>query len=134
MGVLDVLDARLGDGLEHVLCSHHARRLRRLGWGDYRLELTGPGGARSVIRFASGWGAPAKDVEAPDVVRVSAGTRTYSQGDTVEITLRAPYAGEAQVAVATDRLVDFKTVSVGEKGATVRLRSDASWGTMAHRP
>jgi phosphatidylserine/phosphatidylglycerophosphate/cardiolipin synthase-like enzyme len=37
MGVLrsavDVLDRRLGDGLERALCSHHARRLRRLGWG-----------------------------------------------------------------------------------------------------
>ncbi|WP_394613440.1 phosphatidylserine/phosphatidylglycerophosphate/cardiolipin synthase family protein [Lentzea sp. JNUCC 0626] len=34
MGLLDVLDARLGDGLENMLCSHHTRRLRRLGWGE----------------------------------------------------------------------------------------------------
>lgn len=27
-------DARLGDGMEEALRSHHARRLRRLGWGD----------------------------------------------------------------------------------------------------
>ena len=109
-----------------------ARIARRLGWGDYRLELTGPGGARSVIRFASGWGAPAKDVEAPDVARVSAGTRSYKQGDTVEVTLKAPYAGEAQVAVATDRLIDFKAVSVGANGATVRLKTNAAWGGGAY--
>src|SRR3979490_1850893 len=88
-----------------------ARIARRLGWGDYRLELTGPGGAATVTRFASGWGAPAKDVEAPDFVRVSAGAKAHAQGDTVEITLKPPYAGEAQIAVATDRLIDFKTVT-----------------------
>lgn len=105
---------------------------RRLGWGDYRLEMTGPGGAKSVIRFASGWGAPAKDVEAPDFVRVSAGTKTYAQGDTVEITLKPPYEGEAQVAVATDRLIDLKTVTVGKDGAKVRLKTSAAWGGGAY--
>jgi phosphatidylserine/phosphatidylglycerophosphate/cardiolipin synthase-like enzyme len=34
MGLLDRIDDRLGDGLERLLCSHHARRLRKLGWGD----------------------------------------------------------------------------------------------------
>jgi phosphatidylserine/phosphatidylglycerophosphate/cardiolipin synthase-like enzyme len=34
MGLLDQIDDRLGDGLERLLCSHHARRLRKLGWGD----------------------------------------------------------------------------------------------------
>ncbi len=109
-----------------------ARIARRLGWGDYRVELTGPGGAKSVIRFASGWGAPAKDVEAPDFVRVSAGAKAYAQGDTVEITLKPPYAGEAQIAVATDRLIDFKTVTVGKDGATVRLKTNGAWGGGAY--
>jgi phosphatidylserine/phosphatidylglycerophosphate/cardiolipin synthase-like enzyme len=34
MGLLDRIDDWLGDGLERLLCSHHARRLRKLGWGD----------------------------------------------------------------------------------------------------
>jgi phosphatidylserine/phosphatidylglycerophosphate/cardiolipin synthase-like enzyme len=32
--LLDKVDERVGDGIEHVLCAHHERRLRRLGWGD----------------------------------------------------------------------------------------------------
>ncbi|GHH47570.1 phospholipase D-like domain-containing protein [Lentzea cavernae] len=51
MGFLDVLDARLGDGLENLLCSHHTRRLRRLGWGDV---LEGDG---------AGWFTPRRPVQ-----------------------------------------------------------------------
>jgi phosphatidylserine/phosphatidylglycerophosphate/cardiolipin synthase-like enzyme len=39
--LMDKVDERIGDGLERTLCSHHARRLRRLGWG----EVLEPGGA-----------------------------------------------------------------------------------------
>ena len=109
-----------------------ARVARRLGWGDYRLVVEGAGGTRTVIRFASGWGAPAKDAEAPDFVRVTAGPGVHNQGETVNLTIKAPYEGEAQIAVATDRVIDFQTVKVGEKGATVRLRTNAAWGGGAY--
>jgi len=125
-------DAVIARGTMNVAAGQPARLARRLGWGDYRMELAGPGGAKTVIRFASGWGSAAKDVEAPDFVRVTAGTQVYGQGDTVEITLKPPYAGEAQVAVATDRLIDLKTVSVGPDGTTVRLKTNAAWGGGAY--
>lgn len=58
MGLLDVLDARLGDGLENALCSHHARRLRRLGWGEV---LDGAG---------TGWFTPRRTVQHGNKVEV----------------------------------------------------------------
>ncbi|HEY5071390.1 MAG TPA: alpha-2-macroglobulin [Caulobacteraceae bacterium] len=109
-----------------------ARLTRRLAWGDYRLEVEGPGGARTVRRFSSGWGAPAEDVEAPDTVRVSSGTKTYAQGDTIEVAIKGPYEGEAQIAVATDHLIDFKTMHIGAGGGVVRLRTSAAWGGGAY--
>ena len=105
---------------------------RRLGWGDYRLELTGPDGAKTVTRFSAGWGAPANTEEAPDFARVSPTGKSYGQGDTVEIAVKAPYGGEAQVAVATDRLIDFKVFSVGPNGGTIRLPTSAAWGGGAY--
>ncbi|HEY1750995.1 MAG TPA: alpha-2-macroglobulin [Caulobacteraceae bacterium] len=108
-------------------------RPRKLGWGDYRLELTGPDGAKTITRFSVGWGAPAGAAESPDLVRVSPAGKGYGQGDTVEIAVKAPYGGEAQVAVATDRLIDFKTFAVGKDGAaTVRLKTSADWGGGAY--
>ncbi|SDL33199.1 Phosphatidylserine/phosphatidylglycerophosphate/cardiolipin synthase [Lentzea albidocapillata subsp. violacea] len=58
MGLLDVLDARLGDGLENMLCSHHTRRLTRLGWGDV---LTDEG---------AGWFTPRRPVQRGNKIEV----------------------------------------------------------------
>jgi len=125
-------DALLAKGTLPVGVGQPARLTRRLDWGDYRLELDGPGGARTVRRFSAGWGEPSEDVETPDQVRVSAGVHPYTQGDTVEIAIKGPYAGEAQVAIATDRVIDFKTVSLGASGGVVRFRTSAAWGGGAY--
>lgn len=106
---------------------------RGLDWGDYRLEVEATGLAKTVTRFSSGWGSSGeRGDQAPDFVRLTAGSKTYKQGDTVELTLKGPYAGEAQVAVATDHIVDLKTVSVGDNGTTVRLKTSADWGGGAY--
>ncbi|HZZ37003.1 MAG TPA: alpha-2-macroglobulin, partial [Caulobacteraceae bacterium] len=119
-------------GTMNIGAGASGRLNRRLGWGDYRLELTGPDGLKAVRHFSAGWGAPSEDMEAPDFVRVSAGSRTYAQGDTIELALKAPYGGEAQVAVATDRLIDFKTATIGANGGTVRIKTSAAWGGGAY--
>ncbi len=105
---------------------------RNLDWGDYRLEVEAPGRAKTVTRFASGWGSTQKGSDAPDFVRLTAGSKSYNQGDDIAITLKAPYKGEAQIAVATDHLIDLKTVSVGDGGTTVHLKSSAAWGGGAY--
>jgi uncharacterized protein YfaS (alpha-2-macroglobulin family) len=50
----------------------------------------------------------------------------------VAVTIKAPYAGQAQVAVATDRLLQLKNLQVGAGGTTVRLKSTAAWGGGAY--
>ncbi|WP_367131746.1 phosphatidylserine/phosphatidylglycerophosphate/cardiolipin synthase family protein [Saccharothrix sp. HUAS TT1] len=50
MGLLDVVDAKLGDGLESMLCAHHARRLRKLGWGAVFGSESGWWAARPPVR------------------------------------------------------------------------------------
>jgi phosphatidylserine/phosphatidylglycerophosphate/cardiolipin synthase-like enzyme len=50
--LLDRVDERIGDRIENVLCAHHHRRLRRLGWGDV-LDRDGTDdrfGARAPVR------------------------------------------------------------------------------------
>src|SRR6185437_2595848 len=88
-------DTVVNQGALDVSAGAPARlRPRKLGWGDYRLELNGPDGAKTIIRFSVGWGAPSNSTESPDLVRVSPARKTYAQGDTVEIAVKGPYAGE----------------------------------------
>ncbi|HEX4098631.1 MAG TPA: MG2 domain-containing protein, partial [Caulobacteraceae bacterium] len=79
-------DKVIAKGAVDIGAGPAARLNRNLGWGDYRLVLTGPQGARTAVRFSAGWGAPAQDAEAPDVVRVSAGPKSYAQGDWIDVT------------------------------------------------
>jgi phosphatidylserine/phosphatidylglycerophosphate/cardiolipin synthase-like enzyme len=57
VGLLDVLDAKLGDGLENLMCAHHARRLHKLGWG-------------SVFSASTGWWTPSRPVRAGNRIEV----------------------------------------------------------------
>ncbi len=126
-------DIPLAQGSLAVSPGAPARLSTHLPWGDYRLELDDPAtGARTVISQSSGWAEPAAGVEPPDSARVSALRVGYRTGDTVAVRIDAPFAGEAQVVVATDRLIAARSITVPKDGATVRLRADASWGAGAY--
>jgi uncharacterized protein YfaS (alpha-2-macroglobulin family) len=56
----------------------------------------------------------------------------YRTGDTVEVRIEAPFGGEAEVAVAGDRLITSKQVTVPKEGTTVKLTADANWGAGAY--
>jgi uncharacterized protein YfaS (alpha-2-macroglobulin family) len=126
-------DIPIAEGVIAIGASAPARLSKRLPWGDYRLELDDPGaGARTVIRQSSGWSEPADGVEPPDAARVSALRSGYRVGDTVRVRVEAPFAGEAEVAVATDRLIASRSAHVGKDGATISLKADANWGAGAY--
>jgi alpha-2-macroglobulin len=126
-------DIPIAEGVLDIRAGAAARMAKRLPWGDYRLELDEPTtGARTVIRQSSGWSEPADGVEPPDAARVSAIRTGYRVGDTVEVRVEAPFAGEAEVAVATDRLIASRSAHVGKNGATIRLKADANWGAGAY--
>jgi uncharacterized protein YfaS (alpha-2-macroglobulin family) len=126
-------DIPIAEGTLDVGARAPGRIARRLGWGDYRLELDDPAtGARTVVRQSSGWSEPAEGVEPPDSARLSAVRTGYHTGDMVEVRIEAPFAGQAEVAVATDRLITSKSVRVPKGGTTVRLKADAEWGGGAY--
>src|SRR5579859_7488634 len=125
-------DVLIAQGVLEVRQDQSARLTRRLGWGDYRLELTGPAGARTVRRFSAGWGAESPNLDTPDQVRLTTGAPAYGQGDTVAVKIKGPYGGEAQVAVATDRVIDFKALTLGADGGVVRLKTSPAWGGGAY--
>ncbi|MGE3301638.1 MAG: alpha-2-macroglobulin [Hyphomonadaceae bacterium] len=105
----------------------------RLASGSYRLVLRDAAGtAETSYRFYAGWGATGGDADTPDAVTVAGPADAVKPGAGVRVEIRPPYAGEAQIVVATDRVLEMRTMRVSDKGAVVNLRADKSWGAGAY--
>ena len=101
--------------------------------GAYRLIVRDPrGGAETSQRFGVGWGGPADDDSTPDMVTVTAPENPVRPGARARVQIRAPYAGEAQIVVATDRVLETRTVRVGEGGTTIDVPVTSDWGSGAY--
>jgi uncharacterized protein YfaS (alpha-2-macroglobulin family) len=99
--------------------------------GSYRLIVRGAGTEASQ-RFGVGWGGPAEDDATPDMVTVVAPEDPVRPGARARVQIRPPYAGEAQVVVATDRVIETRTVRVGPNGTTLDLPVTSEWGSGAY--
>ena len=104
-----------------------------LEFGRYRLEVSAPGSLiASSVRFTVGWHAAATADDTPDKLDVTTDKAAYRPGETAHVRIVSPFAGEALVTVATDRILDSRTVSVPKEGVTVDLPVTAAWGTGAY--
>ncbi|MBL9034910.1 MAG: alpha-2-macroglobulin family protein [Rhodospirillaceae bacterium] len=124
-------DARAGTtqagGTEPVTISETVQ------WGNFRLEVYDPeSGVASSVRFHAGWSAKPGSGQSPDRLQVVADQESYQAGATAQIMLRAPFAGEALVAIATDRVLSTRVVSVPAEGRTVEIEIDPEWGAGAY--
>lgn len=104
-----------------------------LAWGSYRLILTHSGQDVASQAFWVGWGGRSLEGEAaPDQVTVAGPEDPVSVGETATLTIQAPYAGLADVVVATDRVLDMRQVEVGEAGAEISIPVTDAWGQGAY--
>jgi uncharacterized protein YfaS (alpha-2-macroglobulin family) len=124
-------DARAGTtnagGLEPVRLSEQVQ------WGNYRLEVYDPeSGVASSVRFHAGWSAKPGSGQSPDRLQVVTDKPSYQAGETAQVMLRAPFAGEALIAIATDRVLSTRVVSVPAEGHAIQIDIDPSWGAGAY--
>ena len=117
---------------------HARRRGRRAGVafpatcraGRYRWEVTdGDSGAQSSLRFHVGWWVEAEMPDVPDKLEAAADKTSYRPGDTAKLFVKAPFAGEAEIAIASDRILAMRSIALPADGATVDIPVDAGWGS-----
>ncbi|WP_374652970.1 alpha-2-macroglobulin [Dongia sp.] len=128
-----VRDAESSTGNLDVAADLPGKLSLPVDWGRYRLEVfDAASGAASSVRFYAGWWAAPGTGGTPDKLQVVADKDLYTAGDKAEIRLSAPFAGEAQVTVATDRIVDSFAVSLPKDGKTIKIPVDKKWGAGAY--
>lgn len=99
-----------------------------LDWGQYRLEVHDPAtGVASSLRFTVGWFAEPGVDDTPDRLQLSLDRTDYRAGDTAQVFVRAPFAGEVLLAVADNEVRETRQFSVPAEGTTIALPIDPSW-------
>lgn len=101
----------------------------QLDWGNYRLIVSVDGEDIASRAFWVGWGGQTRTGDpAPDQVQVSGPDVPVSVGDTTSVVIQAPYAGLADIVVATDRVQSVQQVVLSNGGVEVELPVTADWG------
>lgn len=105
-----------------------------LDWGAHELVIEGDDGAKASRSFYVGWGGSVSDdgVEAPDRVQVKLDDQVIIPGRPAALTIIPPYDGEAEIVVATDRVLSIETRPVKASGTQITLPVTAEWGEGAY--
>lgn len=115
-GSVDI-DASTGIDLSHTL-----------NWGDYRLMVRDKqSGAESAYRFSVGWGGSSSS-DAPDQVQIGVPSGNIKGGDTITLTVKAPYAGIGELVLANDKVQSIRTVQIPQGGSEISVKLDKNMG------
>ena len=52
---------------------------------------------------------------------------SYQPGDTAKLFVKAPFAGQAELAIASDRILSLRAVNLPAEGITLDVPVDRSW-------
>jgi uncharacterized protein YfaS (alpha-2-macroglobulin family) len=107
-----------------------AKLARQLPPGRYRWEVTDPAsGAQSSLRFHVGWWIEAEQPDVPDKLEAVLDKPSYRPGETAKLFVKAPFAGEAELAVASDQILSLRALSLPAEGITIDIPVDRAWGS-----
>jgi len=130
---LIVQDRRHDGGTIDVAAAAPATLARTLSEGRWRLDIADARtGARTSYRFRVGWWVGAEAPDTPDRLEVTLDRAEAKPGETIEAFLRAPFAGAAIVAVATNRIHRLIPVTLPAEGARIAIPVGADWGPGAY--
>ncbi len=122
-------DVLIADGRAATDEDAVARISQTLDPGSYRLAVTDPKtGARSQIRFYVGWRSYAAGADTPDQASITTPEEPVAPGARARLFLDAPYAGEAIVTVATDKVHLVQRMKIEEGGREIIIDTDQQWG------
>ncbi len=127
---VQVRDQPLETGVLDIGGDSPAPLSRTLPAGRYRWEVgDGATGAQSSLRFHVGWWVEAALPDVPDKLGATLDKASYQPGETAKLFIKAPFAGEAELAIASDRILALRSVKLPPEGTTVEIPVDAAWGS-----
>ena len=128
-----VVDEALASGEIDAPTGAPAVLSQTIQWGYYRLVVDdAETHAATSVRFQAGWMASAEGADTPDRVDVAAEKPVLSPGETTRLRIRGPFAGKAQVTVASDQVFETRQIAVAKDGTDIDVTASAAWGAGAY--
>ncbi|HVC51463.1 MAG TPA: MG2 domain-containing protein [Stellaceae bacterium] len=125
-----VQDEPVEQGTIDVGADAPATLSRTVPAGRYRWEVTDSGsGAASSLRFHVGWWVESELPNVPDKLEATLDKKLYQPGDTAKLFIKATFPGEAEVAIASDKVLSLRSVTLPAGGTTIDIPVDKSWGS-----
>ncbi|NIE78941.1 alpha-2-macroglobulin [Asaia sp. As-1742] len=124
-----VIDEPLQNGTLTTDASGRAHFATELDGGRYRVILSDPqSNAASSSRFATGWWSDSTEKpNAPDRLSLTVRDKILPVGGETIVHVQAPFAGEAQIVIATDKVESTKTVTLPKGGLDIPVKAEAGW-------
>ncbi len=100
-------------------------------WGGYRLEIVDPStGLTTGVEIWAGWRqelGQGQEMNRPDRVDLVTDKKSYSPGDRVRVTVKAPEGGSGYLFVESDTNLLTLPVSIPAEGKTIEFTMNPSW-------
>jgi hypothetical protein len=123
-------DILVAEGRAEAPATGAARISQTLDAGSYRLTATDPkSGAKTDIRFYVGWRSYESGAETPDQATLTVTSPKVVAGEKAKLFLDPPYAGEAIVAIATDKVHSVQRIKLEDNGKEIVVDTDPAWGS-----
>ncbi len=113
--------------------SGQAKIARSFEGGRYRMEVRdADSDAIATYRFDAGWWSSGETTNAPDALELNLQKADLTNGDTLTAFVKAPFDGEALVAVVSSDVVYTTTAKVTKAGNNITVPVQGDWGAGAY--
>jgi uncharacterized protein YfaS (alpha-2-macroglobulin family) len=124
---------RAGGGTIDTPASGTARIKLPVEAGSYRLDIasaTAQGPSTSFTFWAGWYASEASDT--PEILNLALDRASYKPGDELKVNVMPRMAGEALVAIVSDRVLATQYIKVPASGGSASFKVDPSWGPGAY--
>jgi alpha-2-macroglobulin len=128
-----VTDITSGSGAIKTNAQGRAKIARGFTGGRYRVEVRDTEtDAIATYRFDAGWWSSGDTTNAPDALELNLKSADISSGGTLTAFVKAPFEGEALVAVVSSDVVYTTTATLSKAGTTISVPVNGDWGAGAY--
>lgn len=101
--------------------------------GAYRLDIASPTaqGPSTSLPFSAGW-YTTEASDTPEILNLALDRASYRPGDELKVQVKPRMAGEALVAIVSDRVLATQTIKVAASGGVASFKVDPAWGPGAY--